>query len=99
MAVKWERRRGRKEKRVQNTAPWFTSGGTRAGLFRFLWSWVVSTIRSERVQPLGKNMIKWQLERSFDVGRDIYEVLVSSAGNNAARALRKENDERSPLKV
>lgn len=63
------------------------------------WSWVVSTIRPEQAQPLGKNMIRWQLERSFDFGRDVYEVLVSSEEKNAVRVLRKENDECSPLKV
>lgn len=45
-------------------------------------------------------MIRWQPERSFDVGTDVYEILASREEINVERVLTKENDnEVVPLRI
>lgn len=51
---------------------------------------------------MGKK-VRWRLERSFNVGREVFEVLLSSEENNVERVkkimLRKEMTKKKPFKI
>ena len=73
-------------------------------IFSKLQSWVISTrldhqeaSNPELEEPWGKNKIRWQLERNFDVGTEVYEILAFNEEINCREGTQENDNDVVPL--